>query len=155
MHGHLYCTYSTCIFPFLTSNVLALWRCCSRSLRLCLNSLMLKFHTDWELRPLSRYYGVTESCSLELYPVAKQLLASQKMNDLFMTMEKCIIYTTCSASCLQDLKTLSDKIPSRQPGNILVSAGVRVLKVPKRRVVELMPKGYIEEFQKNFFSRHR
>lgn len=54
-----------------------------------------------------------------------------------------------------DLKTLSDKIPSRQPGNILVSAGVRVLKVPKRRVVELMPKGYIEEFQKNFFSRHR
>ena len=44
--------------------------------------------------------------------------------------------------------------PSGQ-GNILVSAGVRVLKVPKRRVIELIPKGHMEAFQENFSPRHR
>ena len=44
--------------------------------------------------------------------------------------------------------------PSGQ-GNILVSAGVRVLKVPKRRVIELIPKGHMEVFQENFSPRHR
>ena len=44
--------------------------------------------------------------------------------------------------------------PSGQ-GNILVSAGVRVLKVPKRRVIELIPKGHMEVFQEKFSPRHR
>ena len=41
------------------------------------------------------------------------------------------------------------------PGNILVSAGVRVLKVPKRRVVELSPRGHMETFEENFNPKHR
>lgn len=41
------------------------------------------------------------------------------------------------------------------PGNILVSAGVRVLKVPKRRVIELSPKGHMETFEENFNPKHR
>ncbi|CAH3156566.1 unnamed protein product [Porites lobata] len=53
-----------------------------------------------------------------------------------------------------DLKTLGMDAPSGQ-GNILVSAGVRVLKVPKRRVIELIPKGHMEVFQENFSPRHR
>ena len=42
MHGNSCYTCSTMIFPFLTNDVLALWRCCSRSRssRLCLNSLL-------------------------------------------------------------------------------------------------------------------
>ena len=54
----------------------------------------------------------------------------------------------------QDLTTLGADGPSGQ-GNILVSAGVRVLKVPKRRVIELCPMGHMEVFQENFFPRHR
>lgn len=53
-----------------------------------------------------------------------------------------------------DLTTLSANGPSGQ-GNILVSGGVRVLKVPKRRVIELMPKGHMEVFQEHFSPRHR
>jgi len=53
-----------------------------------------------------------------------------------------------------DLTTLGADGPSGQ-GNILVSAGVRVLKVPKRRVIELCPMGHMEVFQENFFPRHR
>ena len=41
------------------------------------------------------------------------------------------------------------------PGNILVSAGVRVLKVPKRRVIELSPRGHMETFEENFNPKHR
>lgn len=41
------------------------------------------------------------------------------------------------------------------PGNILVSAGVRVLKVPKRRVIELSPRGHMETFEENFSPKHR
>ncbi|XP_074638700.1 uncharacterized protein LOC141897140 isoform X1 [Acropora palmata] len=54
-----------------------------------------------------------------------------------------------------DLTTLDHVNHTGHPGNILVSAGVRVLKVPKRIVIELMPKGHMETFQKNFFLRQR
>ena len=40
MHGNSCCTCGTNIFSFLTNNILALWRCHSRSRRLCLNSLL-------------------------------------------------------------------------------------------------------------------
>ena len=40
MRGNSCCTCGTNIFSFLTNNILALWRCRSRSRRLCLNSLI-------------------------------------------------------------------------------------------------------------------
>ena len=55
----------------------------------------------------------------------------------------------------QDLTTLGAVGSASGPGNILVSAGVRVLKVPKRRVVELSPRGHMETFEENFNPKHR
>ncbi|KAK3727001.1 hypothetical protein QZH41_019040, partial [Actinostola sp. cb2023] len=40
-------------------------------------------------------------------------------------------------------------------GNILVSAGVRLLKVPKARVVQLSPMGALDEFRESFVQNHR
>lgn len=55
----------------------------------------------------------------------------------------------------QDLTTLGAVGSASGPGNILVSAGVRVLKVPKRRVIELSPRGHMETFEENFNPKHR
>ena len=55
----------------------------------------------------------------------------------------------------QDLTTLGTVGSASAPGNILVSAGVRVLKVPKRRVIELSPRGHMESFEENFNPKHR
>lgn len=57
--------------------------------------------------------------------------------------------------CCQDLATLGTVGSASGPGNILVSAGVRVLKVPKRRVIELSPRGHMETFEENFSPKHR
>lgn len=54
-----------------------------------------------------------------------------------------------------DLTTMGATDQAAGPGNILVSAGVRVLKVPKRRVVELSPRGHMETFEENFNPKHR
>ena len=52
MHGNPCCTCSTNVFRFLTNSILALWRCLSRSRRLCLNSLLscsLLVMGSWQL----------------------------------------------------------------------------------------------------------
>ncbi|XP_027036223.1 uncharacterized protein LOC113664796 isoform X2 [Pocillopora damicornis] len=54
-----------------------------------------------------------------------------------------------------DLTTMGTADQEAGPGNILVSAGVRVLKVPKRRVIELSPRGHMETFEENFNPKHR
>ncbi|KXJ13918.1 Cyclic nucleotide-binding domain-containing protein 2 [Exaiptasia diaphana] len=42
-----------------------------------------------------------------------------------------------------------------EPGNILVSAGVRLLKVPKQRILQMSPLGALDEFSKSFVLSHR
>ncbi|XP_031557678.1 uncharacterized protein LOC116294259 [Actinia tenebrosa] len=53
-----------------------------------------------------------------------------------------------------DLRTVFPNV-FKEPGNILVSAGVRLLKVPKQRIIQLSPAGALEEFECNFVQNHR
>ena len=57
-------------------------------------------------------------------------------------------------SLLQDLTSL-DGNPTGATGNILLSAGVRLLRVPKRLVHELSPKGQVTHFLQGHTPRQR